>query len=42
MAAILNKMAAISCVDKITPSFLVRIWSSRYQIKDILKIYNLK
>jgi hypothetical protein len=27
---------------KITPSFLVRIWSSRYQIKDILKIYNLK
>jgi hypothetical protein len=27
---------------KITSSFLVRIWSSRYQIKDILKIYNLK
>ena len=27
---------------KITPSFLVKIWSSRYQIKDTLKIYNLK
>jgi hypothetical protein len=38
-----NKMAAIakSTFFKITLSFLVRIWSSRYQIKDILKIYNL-